>query len=466
MSDSTWIWLGGTGQATISANWTLAAGSSNAFGYPQADDTAINAGGMVLTALDTQFSGDTIELGGTAEVAALSIVGDSGMDLSNPTFTGTTVLSSAVPGNTTAETSVIDAAGTFVNQGTIIADGPAGSSFTIAITGTTLGGTFEPGYAYNPGLIEADAGNTLTISVGASSELFNTGSIVADGGTVVIEAAASAIAGGYAPVRGFAVIEGGGTLETNSAYAPTVSGTTPYFEFGDTTPGNTLKIDNIGSFGGDIAGFAAGDTIDLGASLAVGTLVYDSASSLLSLENGAGTILASLLMGGPFASGTYVVNDGTAGSFAIGTGSDGDAVLTTSMTDPIASGTAGTWQASTSWLNGTVPGATGTPRIGQGASSNFTLTTGTSPVSVASFAITAPQATVQITSDTTATAGSVSDYSGTLDVTAGNTLTAEDLQAVRPVGRSNHCGRGNGGPDRGARASSRARRRHLDGRYR
>src|SRR6185312_8807136 len=205
----------------------------------------------------------------------------------NPTLDSATVITSNVsaaetPSATPTQT-VVDAFGTIINQGTIDAAGPAGSSFTIAIAGTTIGGTYYPGYFFNDSSIIAEAGNSLTISIAGTAELFNTGVIAADGGTIVVNASSSAIAGGYAPVLGFALIDGGGTLETNVGYlgsASTVNGITPYYAFADGAPGNTLKIDQIGSFGGRILGFGANDTIDLGTSLAVGQVVYSSATGI------------------------------------------------------------------------------------------------------------------------------------------------------------------------------------------
>src|SRR6185437_16133522 len=100
--------------------------------------------------------------------------------------------------------------------------------------------------------------------------------------------------------------------------------------FAGGTPGNTLKIDNIGSFGGRILGFGANDTIDLGTSLSVGKLAYSSATGILALENAGGTILASVVLAsGPFASGTFAVSGTIANGITIGTGADGKTILTT-----------------------------------------------------------------------------------------------------------------------------------------
>ena len=261
MAGKTYTWIGGSSFAAIATNWSPT-------GQPKpVGDTAIVPSGTVVSQFDLQLNNNTIEAGGTGGVTAGGIFsGDTLTNFGTPTLDSATVFDLLVPGQTTAESALLDAEGIFVNEGSILADGPAGSSLTIDISGTTIGSTFEPGYFYNSNLIQADAGNTVIINVGSASEQFNTGDIVADGGTVIVTVDPSAIAGGVAPVRGFNLIEGGGTLET-AAFSPASdgnNGTHPEYEFADSTPGNTLKIDNIGSFDGVIAHFSAGDTIDLG----------------------------------------------------------------------------------------------------------------------------------------------------------------------------------------------------------
>jgi T5SS/PEP-CTERM-associated repeat protein len=438
MAGSTWTWKGGSGSESSSTNWTLISGPGNGFGYPQAGDVAIDAGGTIVVGPDPGFLGNTIELGGTAgTIAALAVSGDDLTTFGSPTANAATVIDTAVPGHTTAETSVLDAAGTFVNEGTVLANGPAGSVFTIDVGATLINGTLAPGYFFNPGTIIADAGNTLIINIGASSELFNTGVIIANGGTVKLTAAPGAISGGDAPVRGFNLIEGGGTLETQASYPASDgnNGTHAEYEFADSSSGNTLKIDNVGSFGGTVIGFGAGDTVDLGTLLAVGTLAYSATTNLLSLEAANGTTLASLVLGNfgtGLATGSFALTNGTADGLIIGVGTDGDTVLTTAGTLVESSGISGTWQAAASWHGGIVPGATASASIGFGAAAAFTLTTGNAPVSVGGFAIDSPLATVRITSDTTLTTGQVSDYYGTLDIATGSTLTGSTIQLYQP----------------------------------
>ena len=438
MASSTWTWIGTTSNPDISSNWTLTAGPGNPIGMPQAGDTAIDAGGTIDFVADAlQATGNTIDVGGTAGLAALFVAGSTQTNATTPTLDASSVITSAVPGNTTAETTLLSGAGVFVNEGTILADGPAGSSFTIAISGTTINGSFQPGYFFNLGTIQADAGNTLIINVGSASELFNPGLIVADGGTVKITYASSAIAGGDAPVRGFDLIEGGGTLET-AAYYPASdgnNGTHDNYEFADSAPGDTLKIDNIGSFGGVILGFGQGDTIDLGTLLAVGTVAYSTATSLLSLEAANGATLATLLLGNTgtgWATENIPVVGSIANGITIGVGADGDTILTTSNAPFATSNISGAWQAGTSWAGGVVPGSTDALSIGLGATAPVTLTTGSTAVSTGGFGIDSALATVQITSDTTLTTGQVSDYYGTLDIATGNTLIGGAIQLYEP----------------------------------
>src|ERR1700689_5397403 len=73
---STWTWNGGTGPANSRMNWTLPSGPGNFNGYPGAGDTEIVTSGTVEAPLDAQFTGNTIDLGGTGgAVAALSLIG-------------------------------------------------------------------------------------------------------------------------------------------------------------------------------------------------------------------------------------------------------------------------------------------------------------------------------------------------------------------------------------------------------
>src|ERR1700679_3209883 len=122
----------------------------------------------------------------------------------------------------------------------------------------------------------------MTITVDGTSELLNAGVISVRGGSLLFQAAAGAINGGFAGGNGAILISDDGTVETNSSYPSDSNETTEVYSFTDQTSGNTLKIDNLGSFGGSILGFAEGDTIDLGSTLSIlsiNTIVYSAATS-------------------------------------------------------------------------------------------------------------------------------------------------------------------------------------------
>ena len=410
---TTFTWNGGTGAGDDPSQWTPT-------GTPGTGDSAIVASGTLLGGNNTHLNGNTLFLGSAAFITG----GDNSITFMSPTFDFQTVLTSAIPGASAAESSLLVATGRFVNQGTIDAAGPAGSTFTIDVT---TAGTV-PGTFINYSQISVESGNAMTIDIAGTSELMNASAIQVNGGTLVINAATNAIAGGYAPVGGgTAIIDGGGTLETNVGYASTASGSTPYYAFADATAGNTLKIDNIGSFGGIIIGFGANDTIDLGTSLAVGQIAYSSTSNILAMENAGGTILASLVLAGNFQTGTIPVTGTTAGSFAFTTGADGDTLLTTSAQNDIYTNAGGVWQTATAWTNG-VPGTADVPFIGLNPPGPFLLTTGTLPVQVGGLYLVDQKATLQVTSNTTLGPNNLTEFGGTLEVNTGQALTAPGLR--------------------------------------
>lgn len=164
---STYRWIGGTGAADNAANWTLESGSGNPDGLPNAGDSAIVATGTVQLSADSTFTGNTIAIGGTAGVAALTLSGGTAIDLANPTVdAGTTVTNAFSPAQSKAEVSRIGIAGRFVNKGVIAANGPAGSTFTIDVQ---QDGTI-PGLFANEGAVITLGGNTMSVVAGENSE--------------------------------------------------------------------------------------------------------------------------------------------------------------------------------------------------------------------------------------------------------------------------------------------------------
>jgi T5SS/PEP-CTERM-associated repeat protein len=439
---SEWTWLNdASASIDTQADWAVVSGPGNAFGVPmQPGDSVINPGGTINLGTNTNLPNNRLQVGGTAGiVAALVTTGDfnTGLSTTNqaPTIGTTSVIESAQAGVTASETTELDAQGVFANEGSILANAAgAGSVFTIDISATTVagdGGTqFVPGYFFNAGTILATTGNTVVINVGATSALYNTGSIVADGGTVIVNTASNALWGGVTPVRGFEVIEGGGTLITEAATPSTVgsNGTRQQIDFADSTPGNTLKIENLSSFSASISGFTAGDTIDLGSSLAVNAITYSNTTNILAMVNAGGTTVASLLIGNTGTnhnSGTFTLTNGTADGFVLSLGIDGDTILTTPDPRIGTTNLSGAWQSGSVWASGTAPATTDHPSIGIGATQPFTLTTGSLAVMTGGFGLNSSLASLDITSAlTVSSTDQLSIFAGTVAVVSGGTLFA------------------------------------------
>lgn len=427
----TFTWIGNAVSlepADLAANWSPA-------GPPGAGDTAIvNAGSLLLQ--DVQLAQNTVYLESASLVFVSDTAGSGGTAALDSATLLTTDVSAVETSPATAQQTLIQAFGAFSNQGTIRAAGPAGSSMMLEIASTILGGTLLPGYSINSGVIEADTGNTLTIDIGATAALFNVGRLVANGGTLLINVDTSAIAGGYQPVVGIAEIQAGGTIETQANYSSSVNGTAPLYVFADSTAGNTLKLDNAAQFGGRIIGFAQGDTIDLGSSLAVGSIAFTGSTGVLALESNAGAILASIVLtSGAYASGSFATTLVAAGTlaadgFVLTTGSDGDTLLTTTVQNTLWNNTSGIWQTDTAWSGGTVPGSSDAPVIAGGNGAAFTIATGSTSVALSSLVLGDPNALLRFTSDGSIGTYGIQQIAGSIEVTTGNTLATSFLRQV------------------------------------
>jgi hypothetical protein len=158
---------------------------------------------------------------------------------------------------------------TLVNQGTILANG---SNALVIDTGTNAVG--------NSGTLEATGRGGLMIK----SNVNNTGTLWANGGNLTVEGALSG--------NGSAEIEGTSRLEFGAASTASTT-----FGTGD----GTLKLAQSAGFSGTIAGFGAGDAIDL-ADLGFGgstTLAYaanqDGSGGTLSVSDGTHSATLALL---------------------------------------------------------------------------------------------------------------------------------------------------------------------------
>ena len=102
MANSTWSWIGGTGQSTSAADWTLLSGPGDIAGYPGPGDTMIDAGGTILTPIDTMLSGNTIEIASTAGAAGLVFGGDGALTPAAPTLDRNSLIESQIGTQTAA----------------------------------------------------------------------------------------------------------------------------------------------------------------------------------------------------------------------------------------------------------------------------------------------------------------------------------------------------------------------------
>ncbi len=431
MAGNTFSWIGGIGAGDAGTNWAWVSSTAGSIvaGPPATGDTAIITAGMVLMPSDATFSSNTIEIAGTGgTAAALQTNGDGSITLNHPTVDQATIIESLVQGQSAAGTTLLDSLGTFVNQGTIEANGTLGSTFTIDVQ-TGIAG--NPGIFINESEIDVAAGNAMTIAVGPNAAFYNASLIQVAGGSLDIATVGTGqFDGGYAPLRGVVVISKGGTVENNTAYGTTVGGVAPYFAFADSA-NDVLKLDQPAQFGGRILGFAAGDTIDLGASLAVAGVSYDAATGILGLENGGGTTVASLaFVSGAFQTGSFAVSGTTAGSFGITTGST-DTVITTTATNEVwNSGTGGVFTAGSNWVGGLAPGASSAVVIGVGSGGSSGAITTAGSIAVQSLMFVGNSDSLVVSGSLGVGPGPLDQGGGTIEVTGGSTLGVTALSQI------------------------------------
>jgi hypothetical protein len=179
---------------------------------------------------------------------------------------------------------------TLVNDGTIIA---SGSNALVIDT--------DANQVTNAGTLEASGSGGLQID----SALANTGNLFANGGNITAE---GAVTGG-----GNATIAGDASLEFAAASDANVS-------FANGALGNLILDQSLG-FSGTVAGFGAGDTLDLGdiafgANSVVGfTENADGTGGTLSVSDGAET--ASIALLGQYAASAFVASAASTGGTAI-----------------------------------------------------------------------------------------------------------------------------------------------------
>jgi T5SS/PEP-CTERM-associated repeat protein len=359
---STYRWIGGTGAADNATNWALESGSGNPDGLPDAGDSAIVATGTVQLAADSSFSGNTIAIGGTAGVAALTLSGGTAIDLANPTVDAVTLITSGFsPAQTKAEASRIGIAGRFVNKGSITAIGPAGSVFTIDVQ---QDGTV-PGLFANEGTVITSVGNTMSVVAGPNSEFvigqFGTG-IVSVGSTDATFIAVGGMAVGRAGV-GRLFVGNDGTVSVEQDATGTLNAGTLTLGVGSATD----KAQTGGS---------GSATIDSGGSLNVQSLLLiggNGDQGTLAVNGGTVSVAGSLVAGvRTVIGGTTLAGTGT---MTVGSGGLLRTTGTASASDTMVLGRDATAQGRVTVADGTLA-STGRLVIGDRGTGDLTLNLG------------------------------------------------------------------------------------------
>lgn len=143
---------------------------------------SVISSGTFTVPFDTTLT-SPMAVGSTAGPAGtISFSGDAAVTPADPSIASIVLVDAQVPGQTTAEQSRLTASGIFLNAGTIAADGPTGSTFTLdAQAGTLAGGTFA-----SSGTLAVAAGNTMLVITEPNTGFFATGAVqVTAGGTFV-----------------------------------------------------------------------------------------------------------------------------------------------------------------------------------------------------------------------------------------------------------------------------------------
>jgi Ca2+-binding RTX toxin-like protein len=176
---------------------------------------------------------------------------------------------------------------TLDNQGVIVADG---THALVIDTGTNV--------ITNAGTLEATGTGGLLLE----SAIANTGALWVNGGKITVH--------GDVTGAGSALISGASTLELDGAAHVTVT-------FADNGAG-TLKLGDADHFAGSVAGFGAGDTLDLadigfGSSTTLAYLTDTAGSGALVISDGAST--AHIALQGAYANaGFHAVQDQNGGT--------------------------------------------------------------------------------------------------------------------------------------------------------
>ena len=244
-------------------------------------------------------SGDSVSIpGGTANTPALS----------NATLNGETIALSGGTldlNNVTLNSSLHASGGGTVQIGGTLTVGSAGSVGAGAGAQLDLEGSAET--IINDGTLASGSGGVLAIYNNASAgnagaSLLNSGTIVADGGTVNIASNASYWLPGSVP--GWTVA-GSGAASIGDGGQLMIDGTVVGGDIAFTGTGAlSLEQPDAMAGGAMVSGFGPGDQLDLyGAAGDGGALNF--ASGTLDVSNGGGTVVQAVALGGSFTTGNF-----------------------------------------------------------------------------------------------------------------------------------------------------------------
>jgi hypothetical protein len=248
--------------------------------------TIINTGTTITEPFDIKLQGQTIEIGSTAgPTAALIFNGDSLVSSAEPTLDSASLITEQIAGQNTAVNALLETLGTFINAGTIAAEGPLDSTLTLAVAQS---GSGAAGRFINQGVLRVGSGNTASVSSGPNSAFIQSGGTIsvlgsgaldigapgtdATGGAVNVAAGQSLIATGLID----AATANDGTVASSNAGSIAAS------------MGGTLEITGSVSGSGTLM-LGSGTTLKLDSALTGQSIVFETGAPETLVLGSAGT---------------------------------------------------------------------------------------------------------------------------------------------------------------------------------
>ena len=256
----------------------------------------------------------------------------------------------------------------------------------------------------NQGTISADV-RGAALSIGYDRTLTNDGTLSAtNGGTLYVDTAIGVTGTGSGSVG----ISGGGTVELA---AGADAGQVVRFD-----GAGLLRLDGAASFAGQIAGFAAGDTLQLNGIGTIVSVAYDAAAGTLTLLDANNASLGVLNLVGDYSNDSFSVSSNA---------------VTVQPNPPVATdswtGAANTdWNNGANWSTGAPPGPADTAVIA--TPGTYVEIYSNESVTAAAVTLAAPGATLSVDGMLDLGGGALTVTAGTLS--GGGTLRDATLAAI------------------------------------